>query len=48
MNAQIESGFVAILQAALPSVPVREATSSLPLHGDVQIAIVECPEVQTS
>jgi len=44
MNAEIERGFVAVIQAAMPNHEVREATSSKPLRGDAHIVIVECPE----
>jgi hypothetical protein len=46
MNALIEQGFVAILQAALPALHIRPATTAEILPGDLQALIVECPEVE--
>ena len=44
MNADIERGFVAVIQAAMPDHEIREATSSKSLRGDAHLVIVECPE----
>ncbi len=46
MNEQIERSFAGILKGHLPSLQVRAATSSEPLPGDVQLAVVTCPEVE--
>lgn len=46
MNANIERGFVAIIQSRILGVPVRKATSSQPLPADTQMVIVECPECE--
>ncbi|MEI6071080.1 MAG: hypothetical protein WCS31_04765 [Verrucomicrobiae bacterium] len=46
MNADIERGFVAVIQAAMPGVHVREATSSKPHPSDVQMVIVQCAECE--
>ena len=46
MNADIERGFVAVIQAAMPGVHVREATCSKPHPSDVQMVIVQCAECE--
>jgi hypothetical protein len=46
MNTDIERGFVAVIQAAMPSVHVREATSSKPHPSDAQMVIVQCSECE--
>lgn len=46
MNAQIEAGFASILRKAIPSLVVREATSSAPLPDEKQILIIEVPELE--
>ena len=46
MNTDIERGFVAVIQAAMPGVHVREATSSKPLPSDAQMVIVQCSECE--
>ncbi len=46
MNAAVERGVVAVLRQALPGLHVREATSTEPLPSDLQLAVVECTEVE--
>jgi len=46
MNTDIEKGFVAVIQAAMPGVHVREATSSKPHPSDAQMVIVQCSECE--
>ena len=46
MNTDIEKGFVAVIQATMPGVHVREATSSKPHPSDAQMVIVECPDCE--
>ena len=46
MNADIERGFVAVIQAAMPGVHVREATTSKPHPSDAQMVIVQCAECE--
>jgi len=46
MNADIEKGFAAVIQAGMPGVHVREATSSKAHPSDAQMVIVESPECE--
>ena len=46
MNADIERGFVAVIQSMMPGFVVREATSSQALPSDIQLVIVLCADCE--
>jgi len=46
MNGAVEAGFAAVIRAAMPGIDVREATSTKSLPANIQLVVVECPEVE--